>query len=68
MTNYAAFESFYYDFKIFLGYILCFVIKLAFYFIWLRFLTLYLSRSDFSVKYQFYGFTLDLCLYFKHAC
>ena len=68
MTNYAAFESFYYDVAMFIAYIVCFVVKLAFNFICSWFVTLYFARSHFSVTYQFYGFIHDLFLHFKYAC
>ena len=62
MTNYAVFESFYYDVAMFISYIACFVVKLAFNFICAWFVTIYFASSHFSVTYQFYGFILT-CFY-----
>ena len=68
MTNYAAFESFYYDVAMFIAYIVCFVVKPAFNFICSWFVTLYFARSHFSVTYQFCLFIHDLFLHVKYAC
>ena len=59
MTNYAAFESFYYDVAMFIAYIVCFVVKPAFNFIRSWFVTLYFASNHFSVTYHFYGLIHD---------
>ena len=64
---YAPFESFYFDVAMFIAYIVCFVVKLTFNFLYSSFVILYVASSHFSVTYQFYGFIHDLLLYFKYA-
>ena len=52
----------------FIAYIVCFIVKLAFNFICFWFVTLYFASSHFSATYHFYGFIHDLFLYFKYSC
>ena len=66
MTSYMAFESLYHDVAMFVAYIVSFVLKLVFNFIFSCFVTLYFASSHFSVTYQFYNVILDLFLYFKY--
>ena len=63
MTNYPVFESFYYDVAMFVAYIVCFVVKLAFNFICSWFVTSYFASSYFSVTYQFYGYIHDFYIF-----
>ena len=67
IKNYAAFGSIYYDVAMFIGYIVCFFVKLTFNFICSWFVTLYIASSHFSVTYEFYGFIHDLFLHSKYA-
>ena len=66
MTNYIAFESFYYNVAMFIAYIVCFVVKLAFNFICSWFVTLYFASSHsqssiiFTVSFMTYFCILNM--------
>ena len=66
MTNDAAFESFYYDVVMFIPYIVCFVVKLSFNFIfsWFAAFTLQAATSQshiiFTVSFMAYFYILNM--------
>ena len=62
MTNYTAFESYYYDGEMFIAYIVCFVVKLAFNFIYTLSLQAAISQLhiNFMVSFMTYFYLLNM--------